>query len=168
MNLATGKRTVGDWEFFYNGWSHPSSDSSQWRKGASKDNMFPDTRKAQLDAELLKKMGPTEVCMKGRDALFFYQLLFPICDPKHSGNKDDSRCDYYESVSTHTNVNAAGVVKLGTRGHYFKQTNAEELVNWDGIVARNNNNNLGSCWMMEKSNYFDEIIADTMSYCRWI
>ena len=168
INPSTGKRTVGDWEFFYKGWSHHSTDDSFWRKGTSRDNIFPPAQRAQLDGPLLTKMGLTKHRMQRKDALFFYQLLLPLCDPKHSGIEDDPRVDYYESVSMHTNVYAAGVLKLGTRGHHFKQTNAEELVNWDGIVARNNNKDLGASWIMEKSNYYDEVIADTMSYRRWL
>jgi hypothetical protein len=56
--------------------------------GSTRDNLFPSTRKGQLDAELLKTMRLIKERMITGDAFFFHQLLLPICDPKRSGIKD--------------------------------------------------------------------------------
>ena len=45
--------------------------------------------------------------MIGNDALFFYQLLFPISDPKCSGVDGDNRMPYFTYVAICTNVYAA-------------------------------------------------------------
>ena len=55
------------------------------------DNMFPDDRKGRLNPDLLEMMGLTSERMQECDALFFYQLLLPICDPSKSGVAGDPR-----------------------------------------------------------------------------
>jgi len=103
------------------------------------------------------------------DALFFYQLLLPICDPTMSGINDDPRMTYYEKVATNTNMYAYGVKKKGgTRGHLFQPTDSQELLVWDGIVCRNLNNNIAESWMMNQSNTFDQEISEAMHFRRWI
>ena len=49
------------------------------------DNFFPEARKGGLDGDLLLKMGLTTARMIEGEALFFYQLLLPICNPKRLG-----------------------------------------------------------------------------------
>ena len=67
-----------------------------------------------------------------------------------------------------TNVYAFGMVKHGFRKHTFRKTNAEDHVHWDGIVIRNNNMNMVNCWDDSQDNAFDPIIANTMSFSRWL
>jgi hypothetical protein len=42
--------------------------------------------------------------MKECDALFFYQLLFPIGDPIRSGVQGDRRMPFYTDVTGFTNI----------------------------------------------------------------
>jgi hypothetical protein len=79
---AEGKRSHSEWEFHYKGWT---GDGNAHRSGASHDNMFPDSRKGSLDADVLRKLGMTKKRMDEKDALFFYQLILPICKPSNSG-----------------------------------------------------------------------------------
>ena len=166
----TGKREVGGYEFFYDGWKHPSPNKSNTRMGATKENLFPKDRSVQLDADVLKRLGLTKQRIENCDALFFYQLLLPIVDPAHSGIKDDPRIGFYEEVATHTNVYAMGNKNRGvTRGHVFRPTNAEELlVCWDGIVTRNLADNVAESWMASQSNTYDREIDEAMHYRRWL
>ena len=71
-----GKRKVGEWEFHYNDWTLDVE--SQYRSGSTKANPFPQERSGKLNYELLKKLGLNRKRIKNRDALFFFQLLFPI------------------------------------------------------------------------------------------
>ena len=169
IDPATGKRKRGEWEFHYKGWKQSNDNPSFVRQGASKDNMFPSDRKAQLDGDLLKKMGLTKKRMVDGDALFFYQLIVPMIDPAKSGIDADPRQPFYTEVAGDTNSYAFGYKKCSEDyGHRFKPCSAEELVNWDGIVTRNLNSNVGSSWRTEHSNQYDEIIATTMSLRRWL
>ena len=131
----TGKRQSQGFEFFYNGWKQENPTRENCRFGASRDELFPPDRQVQLDINYLKKMGLTRQRMVECDALFFYQLLLPICDPAMSGINEDPHMTYYEKVATNTNMNAYGVKKRGgTRGHLFRPTDSQELLVWDGIV----------------------------------
>ena len=101
--------------------------------------------------------------------LFFYQLLLPIVDQAMSGIKGDTRMGYYEDVAMNTNMYAFGPKNRGgTRGHYFRPTNAKELLVWDGIVCQNLNTNIAECWMMNQSNTFDWEIMEAMHFRRWL
>jgi hypothetical protein len=51
--------------------------------------MFHKEQKGSLDADKLRAFGLTKGRMKDWDALLFYQLLFPIGDPKRSGVEQD-------------------------------------------------------------------------------
>eukprot|EP00957_Ditylum_brightwellii_P040482 3063782-Ditylum_brightwellii.AAC.1 len=64
---------------------------------------FTEERGGILDAELLKKLGLSAKRMKDRDALFFCQLLFPICDASKSNVNGDSRKNFYTDVAHVTN-----------------------------------------------------------------
>jgi len=162
ISEETGKRESEGFEFFYNGWKQENPTRDNCRFGATRDNLFPPDRQVQLDINYLKKMGLTKQRMVECDALFFYQLLLPICDPAMSGINDDPRMTYYEKVATNTNMYAYGVKKRGTRGHIFKPADACELLVWDGIVCRNLNNNIAESWMMNQSNTFDREISEAM------
>ena len=169
IDPVTGKRMQGAWEFFYQGWKQTNTTPGLVREGASKDNMFPSNRKAKLDGALLKKMGLTRKRMVEGDALFFYQLIVPICDPAKSGIEGDPRQAFYTDVSDYSTMYAYGHKKLGPNyGHKFLPASAEELLNWDGMVTRNINSNIGSCWNSEQSHQYCELIADTMSFRRWL
>jgi len=81
VNATTNKRTVGNWEFDYNGWKKEDTDIARC-DGCTKGNMFPRHCIRSLDQNRLRSLGLNEQQMKNLDgnpdALFFYQLLLPI------------------------------------------------------------------------------------------
>ena len=68
---------------------------------------------------LLKKMDLTDDRMKSEDALFFAQLVIPICDPAKSGIKGDPRKPYYTYVASYRNSYANDV--KGWNGAYLQE-----------------------------------------------
>jgi hypothetical protein len=162
-----GKRSRGPWEFHYQGFKGEGS----FRDGSTRDNLFPPTRKGQLDAKLLKVMGLTDERMKTGDALFFHQLLLPICDPKRSGIKDDARKPFYSEVERFSNIYAFSIGLGGSYGHTFKTITLDELVRFDGVVVRDgvrggSNGALYRRWM-ECADHDDEI-DQSMRHGRWL
>ena len=70
-----GKCEAGGYEFFYNGWKHLNSNSSNYKVVAKKEDMFPEDRGVKLDHDYLQKMGLTKQSMEECDAfLFFHQF----------------------------------------------------------------------------------------------
>ena len=134
-----GKRSVNGWEFFYNGWKN---EGPKHRRGATTANMFPKEMEGCLDAGILKKMGLTKERMglggidAEVDALFFYQLILPICNPQLSGIQDDPRKPYYHNVECFTNTSKLSSGQGVSYGHQWNLTNTKELVNFDGILVR--------------------------------
>jgi hypothetical protein len=132
------ERERNGWKFHYTGWDAPLP---VYRSGATKGNMFPECRKGSLDGDILIRLGMTEARMLGPDgapdALFFYQLLFPIVDPVNSGIKDDPRKAFYSKVSLFTNLYAVGELNLGNgMGHKWVNTDGPELLRWDGVCYK--------------------------------
>ena len=124
VNMDTGKRTCGPWEFFYNGWdlyndtfpsdikNEQSRETGKWREhftrpGTSTEDYYPDHRSSVLDCDYLQKMGLTRERMENKDTLFFKQLLTPICDPCQSGIENDPRMTYYNLVAKFTSMKMA-------------------------------------------------------------
>ena len=91
LDPMTGKRTVNKFYFFCDGWKLEETNPNYSRQHSNTDNFFPVTRSSQLDGSLLKKIGLTDERMKSEDALFFAQLVIPICNPAKSGIKGDPR-----------------------------------------------------------------------------
>ena len=106
--------------------------------------------------------------MIAKDALFFVQLLFQLSNPKKSRIPNDPHRDYYEEVVKFTNLYAVGKAEHGLRKYAFRTSTVEEHINWDGVVVRNTNKNLTSCWKKENENAYDPIIAGTMKYQCWL
>jgi hypothetical protein len=164
-----GKRSVGAWEFFYGGWKDLGNNN--FRDGASKAQPFPDSRRGKLDSNLLLRMGLTAQRMINYDALFFYQLLLPICDPTKSGIDDDPRKAFYSKVEGFTNSYAYSIGLGGSYGHRFKSIDLHELVHFDGVVVRDgvrggSNGALYRRWMDGADQ--DELIAESIHHCRWL
>ena len=134
-----GKRMCNGWTFHYDGkWIRKAP---KFHSGATRDNPFPESRKGCLDADILTRLGMTAERMMEEygapDALFFYQLLFPIINPIHSGIKDDPRKAFYSEVSLFSNLYAVGELQLGNGiGHRYVNTDGPELVRWDGVLTR--------------------------------
>ena len=150
---SEGKRVNKGYEFHYGKWKHPLDDPTFYREGATKKNLFPPDRRCELDVELLKKMGLTRQRMLDGDALFFQQLLTPLCDPSMSGIDGDPRMGFYCDVSDFTGSYAFSKKKLsGNYGNKFVCPTAEELVNWDGIVLKNKNDFIGDSWLTDNRN----------------
>jgi hypothetical protein len=63
-----GKHTGDDWEFFYNGWDE-GADGDGGQQGATSEDMFPESRKGELDSDLLETLGLTKDRMVKGDAL---------------------------------------------------------------------------------------------------
>ena len=139
---SEGKRICGDYEFFYDGWKKPTvdADGDPWpafRHGASKENMFPESRKGSLDADVLKSLGLTKERMLeadgSPDALFFWQLLLPIHNVKDI--PADPRSPFYTEVALWSNTYACRDLRLGMGyGHNFDTVQVPELVRWDGVI----------------------------------
>ncbi|CAJ1953548.1 unnamed protein product [Cylindrotheca closterium] len=134
-----GKRTINGWEFHYGPWT-PDDEGDDgpgsFRSGATTENMFPESRKGCLSVATLKLLGLTKSRMDGDDALFFYQLLYPICDPKRSGVAKDPREAYYFDVETFTRKYAASLEYGGSYGQTIKPVLAAELLKFHGIMVR--------------------------------
>ncbi len=70
------------------------------------------------------------------------------------------------------NTNTYTIEKKGRGGNYnhkFHLTTAEEMANWDGIVAHDINKNIAYCWVTAEhdndyENRFDPIIHDIMTF----
>lgn len=170
MAEVDGKHTVGPWEFFYAGWK--DSGRNRFRDGATKADPFPESRRGKLDKDLLLQMGLTTDRMQNRDALFFYQLLLPMCDPSKSGINADPRKAFYSKVEGFTNSYAYSIGLGGSYGHKFKPVDLAELVHFDGVVVRDgvrggSNGALYRRWMTGGADE-DEFIVDSMRHCRWL
>lgn len=134
---AEGKRVVNGWELHYNGWTNHGT---QHRRGATTSNMFPEEMKGCLDADILAKFGLNENRMgktgEDTDALFFYQLILPICNPQFSGIENDTRMSYYHEVERFTNGSKFSSGMGGSYGHSWKPVDLKELTIFDGILVR--------------------------------
>lgn len=98
----------------------------------------------------------------------FYHLLFPIYNPQRSGMANNHWKSFYNAATHSTNKYAIVDQQQGNDGGPFCPTNAEELVNFDEIVAHNSNENIHDCWFDDKGDLYDTIIADTMSHSQLI
>ncbi len=166
-----GERKVGNWKFYYTGWQPDEFDNKTFVRGEARyKNLKPESRKGCLDVNILRKHG----LMKDRmtnDALFFYQLLFPIVDPKNSGVDGDVRMPYFTTAAVYTNVYAATSGAGAGMGHSWETVSAPELVRWTACPIRNGAmdgrpSTLPSRWMKGDAR-FDPFIYDAMSYTRW-
>ena len=63
--------------------------------------------KGCLDRNLLQRIGLDAARMKENDALFFYQVLLPMCSVIKSGIRKDPRKYYYSEVEKWSNIYAA-------------------------------------------------------------
>jgi hypothetical protein len=83
-NAETGKREVGGYEFFYQGWKNYNPKRENCRFGASREDLFSADRDVTLDVTFLKKLGLTTQRMVECNALFsstncYFPLLTHLC-----------------------------------------------------------------------------------------
>ena len=159
--------------FFYNGWNGTDdcADYEPVRDGAKIENLFPECRKGSLDEEVLKKLGMKKKIMEDDDFLFFYQLLFPMCNTEKSGVCDDPRMSFYSEVKKWTSIYASDIGLSGSYGHAFAEVKIPELVRHDGCLVRDgvrggSSGAIHRRWLPGAD--YDDDIFDSMKYGRWI
>jgi hypothetical protein len=87
-SLPNGARPVPKNEeghIIYQGWDPKEGADLAWvnvSSGANKKVPFPNERKAQLDYELLGKLGVNRNSIIKCDSLLFYSLVLPLGDPE--------------------------------------------------------------------------------------
>lgn len=165
-----GNRIMDGWHFHYNGCTSSELTS---RSGATSTNLFPDERKGRLDYDLLKKMGLTKTRLLQNDALFFKQLLHPMCDPARSGINNDPRNAYYTKIEMWSAKYAAMIGMSGSYGHEYATATVEELVRWDNIITKagcRGRSTSGDIYRKWDANddMFDGDIANAMNHSRWL
>lgn len=132
LNPCDGTWKCGDWTFYYNGFSNGMG--SPYRRGATTSNLFPREMEGTLDADILSNLGLTKERMQATDALFFLQLLLPLCDTSKSMVANDPRMNYYTEVSKYTNVYAYLHGQGSDYGHVWNNTTAAEILHFDGVL----------------------------------
>ena len=133
----TGKQCINGWEFHYQNWRAEKFDEQTYiRSGASLGNLKPPSRKGCLDIEVLWWHGLTtsQVCS---DPIFFYQMLFPFCNPSTSGIDGDHCMPYFSNVYVFTNKYAMWKGAGVGYGHDFTAILIPELVHWTGVPLHN-------------------------------
>ena len=109
--------------------------------------------------------------MDDKDFLFFYQLLFPMCDVGKSGIVDDPRMSYYSEVEKWTQMYASAIGLGGSYGHTFAEVKIPELVRHDGVIVRDgvrggSGGAIHRRWL--QGGDFNDNIYDSIKYGRWI
>ena len=89
-----------------------------------------------MDPGVLNKLGLTAARIQDEDALFFYQLILPICDTKRSGIENDPRMSFYYELEFWTKKYILDNRIGGTYGHSIKDIYAAELLAFHATVIR--------------------------------
>jgi hypothetical protein len=134
--LDGGGRTMGGWKFNYNGLKGSNGEENMFRSDTQDGDQLPYSRKGKLNGELLSTMGLKHYRMKMVDALFFFQFLLPICDPKKSRIATYLRKPFYLDVEILSQKYAHNLGLVGAYGHDLKPLNLDELVHFDGVLVR--------------------------------
>ena len=165
-----GKRQKAGWDFHYTGWK--ATAASPFRSGATYEEPFPVARKGNLDYVLLKHMGLTKTRLVKHDAFFFWQLLFPVCDPAKSGITNDPWLPFYSKVERWSQKYAASQGIGGSYGHQCKPIMADELIHFDMAVVRDGvlggmDGAIYRRWSKGTSCY-DPETASAINHTRWL
>ena len=139
-SLITEQRMSNGWELFYSGWKS-SKDPFKARSNATPANIFPKERASSLNSSLLRRMGLNRNRMHDSmtgepDALFFLQLLLPMCDPSRSGIESDPRKPYYHKVTRYSNLYKYQMGIGVDYGHMMTEASMPEFVRFDGCLVR--------------------------------
>ena len=111
-------------------------------------------------------MGLTIERMENKDALFFKQLLTPICNPLRSTIANNPQKPYYHLVAKYTSMKMAS--EVGLYLDTYRTWSLQEIVNCDGIVVHNTNKNIHNSWLKDGPEEFNERIHKTMYYQRFV
>lgn len=169
---SDGVRQVGNWKFHYKGWTPDEFDKGTYVRGdATHGNLKPASRKGRLDANVLRKHGMSSTRMQDDDALFFYQMLFPIGNPKNSGVDGDNRMPYFSYAAICTNIYAGGSAASSGIGHRWEFIEPPEMVHWTACPIRNGALDgkpatLSARWSSGDRRY-DPCMANSISFHRW-
>ena len=170
---SVGVRQIDNWKFYYQGWTPDDFDKGTYvRDDATQSNLKPASRKGCLDANVLRKHGMTSTRMQDEDALFFYQMIFPICNPKNSGIDGDNRMPFFTFAASCTNIYAGGTVASSGLGHRWENVYAPELVRWVACPIRNGAldgkpASLTARWSTSGDRRYDPCIDNSISLSRW-
>ena len=131
------------------------------------NNLFLEARKGSLGWDVLSNMGLTTARMIEGDALFFYQLLPTICDPKRSGIQGGDQRPFCSEVERFTNLYVYSIGLGRSYGHKFKPVEIHELVRFDGVVVkdgvRGGSGGVVYRRWVDVCNY-DEVIVDSINH----
>lgn len=169
---AGGKRVINDWEFFYDGWKPDAFDQQTYVRGnATRENIKPEDRESSLDVEYLKKFGCTAKTVKGRNFLWFLNLLLPVHETDETGIEGDERMPFFSWVARYTNAYAASSKRGAGYGHKWESTDAAEMVRFFGVPIRNGSldGKPGSIYARwdSTSPLYDKVTAKLMTISRW-
>jgi hypothetical protein len=166
-----GKRQASGWDFHYNTWTADDRAAATYsRNGATRLDLKPASRMGCLDVDVLKKHGLTSTRMKN-DPMFFYQLLFPFCNPTESGIADDHRMPYFSNTVGFTNMYAYWKGAGSGYGHEFPPVSIPEMVHWTGVPVRNGaldgkQSTLQYRWDKTDPRY-DSVTYDSIAHQQW-
>ena len=169
-----GKRICNGWEFHYRGWDKSEDESiPEDCRNSFRPEPTPGYRKGSLDADVLRRLGLTKQRMVDADALFFLQLILPICNPAYSGIDNDPRQPFYTEVLRFSNLYAfQNDLGTGPYGHHFDQLHLEELLRFDGAVVRNgvlgNNDSAFYHRWLKGSSVYDSETDTAITHRRWL
>ena len=167
--MRTESELKGGYEFFYKGWK--STRELKWRCDANAKDLFPKQRGSSLDATLLESLGLTQARMYSCDALFFLQLLLPICNPSKSGVDDDPRSGFYTDVTQFSNLYKHQVGIGNGYGHDVDEAKTWEFVRFDGVLVRDGVRGGGDGAIYRRWNVMsstnDKHISSSLSLSRW-
>jgi hypothetical protein len=103
--------------------------------------------------------------------LFFYQMLFPICNPSESGVESDHRMPYFFYVPVFTNMYTMWKGAGSGYGHHFAPVLIPELMHWTAVPLCNGaldgkTATLFHCWKEDGPRY-DSVVVDNIQKKQW-
>jgi len=106
------------------------------------------------------------------DALFFLQLILPMCDPAKSGLRNDPRMGYYNQVLNFSNLYKYQSGAGSTYGHKVEELKLHECIRFDGCVVRDGVRGGGEGaiyrrWQTSNASS-DPIVQNAMTLSRWV
>ena len=133
--------------------------------------MFPEDIRGYLDKHVLKSFGMDQTKAVICDALWFFQLLWPLCDPKMSGIENDKRKAFFTLVAIFTNAYVALSGCGAGYGHRWESVTPQDIVRyfailiWDGVLG-GSHGALYQRWDPNSPKYSPDIVA-AMSLSRF-